>query len=201
MRLASSPIGTGHILTNDGASLMAPIAVTAFVPVAAFIGLYAGSAAFRRFVLAQDIETLTMLQHWRIIGFAFLPLYFYGALPGFFALPAGFGDVAIGLAAPLVVMRLRRDPAYATSAGLVRYHYLGLLDFAVAIATAGLTAGAYASFTPNNVTSAAMDVWPLNLFPSFIVPVFIILHLVVLLKVRELRRHEPKQARSAAVAV
>jgi hypothetical protein len=75
-----------------------------------------------------------------------------------------------------------------TSAGLVRYQYLGLLDFAVAIVTAGLAAGAYPSLTPDGVTSAAMDVWPLNLFPSFIVPIFIILHLTVLLKVRALRR-------------
>jgi hypothetical protein len=33
-----------------------------------------------------------------------------------------------------------------------------------------------------------MDVWPLNIFPSFGVPIFIILHLTVLLKVREMRR-------------
>ncbi len=181
-------IGSEHLLRNTGGSVFAPIALTAFVPVMAFVGFYLISGGFRRFVLAQDIETLTMLQHWRIIGFAFLPLYFYGALPGLFAWPAGLGDVAVGLAAPLVILRLRRDPAYATSAGLVRYHYLGLLDFAVAFATVGLSAGAYPALTSNGVTSAAMDVWPLNIFPSFGVPIFIILHLTVLLKVWELRR-------------
>ena len=181
-------IGGAHLLPNTGANLIAPIAVIVFIPVMAFLGLYLVSGGFRRFVLAQDIETLTMLQHWRIIGFAFLPLYFYGALPGLFAWPAGLGDVAIGLAAPLVILRLRRDPGYATSAGLVRYHYLGLLDFAVAFATVGLSAGAYPALISNGVTSAAMDVWPLNIFPSFGVPIFIILHLTVLLKVREMRR-------------
>ena len=198
--IAAAIIGTSHILLNTEASLIPPIVVTVFVPVAAFIGLYLGSTTFRRFVLAQDIETLTMLQNWRIIGFAFLPLYFYGALPGLFAWPAGLGDVAIGLAAPIVLLRMRRDPAYATSAGLVRYHYLGLLDFVVAAGTAGLAAGAYAELTPDGVTSAAIDVWPLNMFPSFAVPIFVILHVVVLLKVRALRRQEPQQARSAAVA-
>jgi hypothetical protein len=185
---AAAFTGAEHLLPNTGADLFAPIAVTAVIPVMAFIGLYLISTGFRRFVRAQDIETLTMLQHWRVIGFAFLPLYFHGALPGLFAWPAGIGDVALGLAAPLIILRLRRDPAYATSAGLVRYQYLGLLDFAVAIVTAGLAAGAYPSLTPDGVTSAAMDVWPLNLFPSFIVPIFIILHLTVLLKVRALRR-------------
>jgi len=182
-------IGAGHLLTNTGAALVAPIALTVFIPVLAFVAFYLVSGSFRRFVLAQDIETMTMLQHWRVLGFAFLPLYHYGALPGLFAYPAGLGDIAIGLTAPLVIMRMRRDPDYATSTGLVRYQYLGLLDFAVAFATVGLSDGAYPTLISNGVTSSAMDVWPLNIFPSFGVPIFIILHLTVLLKVRELRRH------------
>jgi hypothetical protein len=185
---AAAYIGGSHLLVNTGGSLFAPIAATAFVPVMAFLALYQFSGGFRRFVLAQDIETLTMLQHWRVLGFTFLMLYFYRALPGVFAFPAGLGDVAIGLATPFVILRMRRDPNYATSAGLVRFQYLGLLDFAVAVATAGLAAGSFPGLIPEGVTSAPMDVWPLNLFPSFGVPIFIILHLTVLLKVRELRR-------------
>ena len=184
-------IGDQALLTNANGSLLPPIAITAVVPVAVFLGLYASSSRFRGFVLAQDIETLTMLQLWRVIGFGFLMLYAYGVLPGLFALPAGIGDVAIGLAAPFVVLHLRRDPDYATSSGLVRFQYLGLLDFAVAIITAGLSAGAFASLAPDGITSAPMDVWPLSLFPSFIVPIFIILHLTVLLKLRELRQTQP----------
>ena len=187
-------IGSLELLSNTNNALLAPIAITAVIPVAFFLGLYNASSRFRSFVLAQDIETLTMLQHWRVIGFGFLMLYAYGALPGLFAWPAGLGDVAVGLAAPLVVLQLRRDPTYATSSGLVRFQYLGLLDFAAAIVTAGLSAGAFANLTPDGITSAPMDVWPLNLFPSFIVPIFIILHLTVLLKVRELRRRQGNPA-------
>jgi hypothetical protein len=185
---AAYAIGTGHLMTNDQLNLIAPIAVTAFIPVTLFLSAYALSARFRDFVLSQDMRTLTMMQHWRVLGFTFLTLYAFGALPGLFAWPAGLGDVAIGLAAVVIVARMDRDPDYATSPGFVRFHLLGLLDFAVAIATAGLTAGAFPGLIPNGVTSAPMDVWPLNLFPSFGVPAFIILHLIVLLKVRHLRR-------------
>ena len=181
-------VGVEQLLTNTGASLIPPIAITVAVPIVVFLTVYATSTRFRRFVLAHDIETLTMLQHWRVIGFGFLLLYFYDVLPGLFAWPAGLGDVAIGLAAPFIVARLRRNPDYATSAGLLRFHYLGLLDFAVAVVAAGLAAGAFPALVPSGITSAPMDVWPLNLFPSFGVPIFIILHLSVLLKVRELRR-------------
>lgn len=186
--VAAYVIGTGHFLTNDQNSLFAPIAITAFFPVTLFLSAYALSPRFRDFVLSQDLRTLTMMQHWRVLGFTFLTLYAFGALPGLFAWPAGLGDVAIGLAAVVIVARMDRDPDYVRSPGFVRFHLLGLLDFAIAIATAGLTAGAFPGLIPSGVTSAPMDVWPLNLFPSFGVPAFIILHLVVLLKVRHLRR-------------
>jgi hypothetical protein len=185
---AAYVIGTGHLLTNDQHSPIMPIAITAFIPVLLFVAAYALSARFRRLVLAQDMRTLTNMQHWRVIGFAFLALYAFGALPGLFAWPAGLGDVAVGLAAMVIVARMDRDPNYASAPGFVRFHLLGLLDFAVAIGTAGLSAGAFPGLIPNGVTSAPMDVWPLNLFPSFLVPAFIILHLTVLLKVRHLRR-------------
>ncbi len=185
---AAYVIGAEGFLANEAGAFFAPIALTATLPVAAFLAVYALSSRFRGFILAQDIRTLTMLQHWRVIGFVFLPLAFFAVLPGLFAWPAGLGDVGIGLAAAFVVARLGRDPAWATSAGLVRFHLLGLLDFAVAIATAGLAAGAFPALIADGVTSAPLDLWPLNLFPSFIVPIFIILHLSVLLKIGHLRR-------------
>ncbi len=197
---AAYVIGTGHYLTNDQQSMFAPIAVSVAFPVAAFLIAYLGSSRFRDFILAQDIEILTMLQHWRVLGFGFLTLYFYGVLPGLFAWPAGLGDVLVGLMAPFVVMRLRKDASYITSAAFTRFHYLGLLDFAIAVVTAGLAAGSFPALIPGGVTSAPMDVWPLNLFPSFGVPIFIILHLTVLFKVRELRRAAQLHVTNTVVA-
>jgi hypothetical protein len=181
-------IGGDHLMTNDRQSILAPIALTAILPVAAFLALYGLLRPFRNFVLSQDIRTLTILQSWRVLGFGFLILYSHDVLPGLFAWPAGLGDVAVGLLAPIMVLRLSRDSDFAASGGLIRFHLFGLLDFAVAMATAGLAAGAIPGLITGGLTSAAMDVWPLNLFPSFFVPIFIILHLTVLFKVRHLRR-------------
>ena len=194
--VAAVVIGGGHLLANHSLSPVPPIGLTAVVPVALFLLAYAFSARVRAAVLALDLKVLTRVQLWRIIGFTFLPLYFYGVLPGLFAYPAGLGDVAVGLMAFVVLLRLDRDPDYATSAGYVRFHVLGLLDFAVAMGSAGLASGFIPALVPGGVTSAAMDVWPLNLFPSFIVPAFIILQVSALLKVRHLRRlsRTPDQA-------
>ena len=181
-------IGYWELLATTDTSLIRPIAVTAFIPVALFLSAYALAPRFRAFVLAQDIRTLTMMQHWRVLGFTFLPLYVFGDLPALFAIPAGLGDVAIGIAAIFIIARMDRDPEFVMSAGLVRFHLLGLLDFAVAVTAAGLAAGAYPALIPNGVTAGAMEVWPLNIFPNFAVPAFIIIHLTVLLNVAHQRR-------------
>ena len=82
---AAYVIGAERLLPSEGPALIAPITITAVVPVAVFLAIYAVSSRVRGFVLSQDIRTLTMLQHWRVIGFAFLPLTFFGVLPGLFA--------------------------------------------------------------------------------------------------------------------
>jgi hypothetical protein len=41
------------------------------------------------------------IQLYRVLGLNFLVLYALGRLPAEFALPAGVGDVIVGLAAPL----------------------------------------------------------------------------------------------------
>ncbi len=185
---AAYSIGSNQSLVNTQLSAFPPIAITAIIPVAGFMALYALAPVFRRRVLAIDLQTLTRFQYWRVIGFTFLPLYAFDILPGLFALPAGLGDVAIGLAAPLIIARMNRDPDYVLSSGFIRYNLLGLLDFVSAVVTSGLAAGGFAGLVANNVTTAPMDIWPLNLFPSFIVPFFIIIHFITLMKVRALRQ-------------
>ena len=189
--------GTTGILTAPADEVFRPVVLSAVIPVAIFFTIYALSGRFRGFVLAHDIRSLTILQHWRVIGFGFLLLYAHNILPGLFAWPAGVGDVLVGLSVPLVMARLARDPAFATSRSFVTFHVMGLLDFAIAVATAMLASGAFPELVAGPITSAPMEVWPLNLFPSFGVPIFIILHAVVLLKVRALRQAAQTQAGAA----
>src|SRR5271156_6129240 len=77
------------------------VGLAAFIPVVVFLLWFATSQGFREFALSLNPRTLTFVQSWRIVGFTFLVLYASGILPGFFALPAGWGDIAIGATAPL----------------------------------------------------------------------------------------------------
>jgi hypothetical protein len=193
-------VGSTGLITVDASQPFRPIAFTVIVPVALFFTAYGLSSRLRNFVLAQDLRTLTMLQHWRVLGFAFLFLYAHDILPAAFAWPAGFGDILIGFTAPFVVARLARDPAFATSRRFVAYHALGLLDFAVAVTAATLASGAFPAIAAGSLTSAPMEVWPLNLFPSFFVPLFMIAHVIVFLKVRALRREAGEHVGAALQA-
>ncbi|NKB49655.1 MAG: hypothetical protein GKS02_09900 [Alphaproteobacteria bacterium] len=193
--------GISGLVSADPSQVFRPVGIAVIVPVALFFTAYRYSSRLRNFVLAQDLRTLTMLHHWRVLGFTFLILYAHDIFPAAFAWPAGFGDILVGFTAPFVVSRLARDPAFATSWRFIAYHALGLFDFVVAVMAATLTSGAFPGLFASPLTSGAMEVWPLNLFPSFFVPLFIITHIIVFLKVRELRREARAGADTALQAV
>ena len=189
-------LGVTESVTTAPGQAFGPVMLTAAVPVLVFLLAYGTLSRFRSFVLAQDIAQLTSLQHWRVVGFGFLLLYAHDALPALFAFPAGVGDVLVGLAAPLIVTRLARDPRFQHSRRFVTYHVLGLLDFVVAVGASALASGAFPAIWAGPLTSAPMEVWPLILFPAFIVPIFIMLHLSVFLKLRALRREADSRVTS-----
>jgi len=147
--------------------------------------------------LSLDPALLTALQGWRVLGGAFLFVYAFGHLPGLFAWPAGLGDVAVGIGAPFAAIALARGKLSITSNRFLAVHITGLLDFVVAVGT-GIFARNQIPGLVEGVTSSAMGELPLVLIPAFGVPVFIILHLIVLVQVWERRR--VSSASLAAVA-
>jgi hypothetical protein len=154
----------------------------AFVaPIAVGVTAYRTSVRFREWVLGIEPRVFVSLQSWRFAGFSFISLYVYGILPGFFAWPAGLGDMAIGMTAPWMLGRLTQSPAFASSRTFVRWNLLGLLDLFVAISL-GAIGGFFLSDRP--VTTAPMATLPLVLIPAFLVPGFILMHFAALVQAR-----------------
>ncbi|MEE9257764.1 MAG: hypothetical protein V3V56_11425 [bacterium] len=161
-----------------------PVALLAAValPIAAFVGAYRTSVPFREFVLALDPRKLALIHTTRVIGAVFLVLYLQGLLPGRFALPAGWGDVAAAAAAPLAVRALASGTAWGRRA-FAAWNLFGLADFAVAVfmgAVVPILMGAPAS----GADAGIMRLFPLVLIPGFAVPFLIILHLISLAQLR-----------------
>ncbi len=133
-----------------------PLGLAAVIPVAVFAFGYLTSVRFREFVLSLDLRILTVAHTWRVGGIVFLILHQQGALPGVFALPAGWGDIAIGI-----------------------------LDLVMAVSLGVLASATPVGVLAGDVTTRFMGRFPLSLIPTFFVPLLLIFHLISLLRVRK----------------
>jgi hypothetical protein len=156
-------------------------------PLGLFLLGYRNIPQLREFILSADLRLIVGIQAWRWAGFGFLTLYFYGVLPGAFAWPAGLGDMAIGVTAPLVLARLLRRPDFAASKSFVAWNLSGILDLTVAVSIGALVPLLAPNFY-GAVTTAPMTRLPLVLVPTYLVPTFLMLHLTALFQVRRLGR-------------
>ena len=123
----------------------------------------------------------------RVVGVLFLIVMAQGHLPAAFALPAGLGDIAIGVAAPFVALRLARGTGRAAA---VRFNMLGIIDLIVAGIMGFLLVGVV-EVTPS---TAPLFVLPLALIPTTAVPLAIALHIVSLRRLGTAAKSEEDQA-------
>jgi hypothetical protein len=107
----------------------------------------------------------------RVAGVAFLLYLALGHLPALFALPAGLGDIATGIAAPLVAHRLAHGTGRRAA---LWFNAFGMTDLVVGLALGALTGFQLLNVTPS---SAAITELPLALIPTATVPVFFVLHI------------------------
>lgn len=146
-------------------------------PIVIFLAWLRLSPGFRSYVLSLDAGEVTMIHSWRFIGFTFIALYTYGILPGIFALPAGWGDIAMGATAPFAAKSLAPP---SRRVGFIVWQLFGVLDLVLA-----LTFAVTSRFiTPSAPSIAPMSLLPLSLVPTFGVPFLLILHIISIMQAR-----------------
>src|SRR5438128_1458034 len=111
----------------------------------------------------------------RVLGANFLALWAYGAIPGVFALPAGIGDVLVGLLALPAAFYLVSGAARGRAVA-VAWNFVGIADLVTAV-TLGVVSSPgplqqLALDHPNLSTSS----YPTVMTPAFAVPLSLILH-------------------------
>ncbi len=106
------------------------LVIPIFAGIAIPLAIYFRSNAFQQYIRSIPLKHLTLFHLWRIpAGVSFL---FYGSqgwLPETFARNAGWGDLAVGVLVPLVLMVPGGRGKYAA------FHIFGILDFIVALGT------------------------------------------------------------------
>src|SRR6185437_3618993 len=174
-----------HLFDNAYQQIGASVALAAGVPVLAFFAWLAASQNFRKFALSVNPRVLTSWQTVRLLGVVFVILEGMQLLPARFALSAGYGDIFIGATAWFAATRLAKP---ANRALFILWQTLGIFDLVSAVAL-GITAQFVHSPGPSMYL---MTVLPLSLIPTFLVPLFLMFHVISIAQASKWREASPR---------
>ena len=155
--------------------LLIPLAVAA-------IALWR-SESIARLVSAIPLHWLVAAQVYRVAGGIFLVLWADGRLPWQFALPAGIGDVATGGVA-VVVAALLAQNAIGAHRETYAWCLFGIADLVVAITMGAMTSPGPAHLLAFDAPNLLISSYPLVMVPTFAVPLALMLHGLVLWRLR-----------------
>ncbi|MDQ4058596.1 MAG: hypothetical protein M3124_05680 [Actinomycetota bacterium] len=185
-RRASRPAWTTGLVLSGWLALTAAVAGTGLYSTDPWLGigvvvpLVLGLLALRLPAVtaalsdSRAVAALAAVQVVRVVGVVFLALLALDRLPPGFALPAGIGDVLVGLLAPFVAYALWRRPSRR---GLgITFNSLGLLDLVLAIPLGLLHAPGRFQLIVTEPTTEIIGLFPMALIPTFVVPLAIVLH-------------------------
>jgi len=145
-----------------------PIAVIS--EVTALVVALATVRPFRKWAFRVDVRWLIAFHFTRFIGIYFLVLYAQHELPYAFAVWGGLGDIAVAVLALIVICFVR------FRLGFILWNFAGLVDI-VAVA---VTAARSEIAAPGSMHQ--LNKLPLILLPTFVVPVVIVTHGVMLIR-------------------
>jgi hypothetical protein len=151
-------------------------------PTVAAIGLWR-SESTARLIAAVPLHWLVAAQIYRLAGGIVLVLWADGRMPWQFALPAGIGDVATASAAVAVAALLVRNGSGAYRATYA-WCLFGIADIAVATVTGAMTSPAAAHLLAIEPPNDLIASYPLVMHPFYGVPLALMLHGLVLWRLR-----------------
>jgi hypothetical protein len=160
------------------------IAFGVAIPIAAGVALLRVPEA-RRAIERIPLQWLIGVQFYRVLGGAvFLIGYAQDELPGEFALPAGIGDVIIGVTAVGVAYLVAAYGVERMRNVVLGWCALGIADLVVAIGTGFLSSPSILQQLALDEPNSAITRYPFVLIPTFLVPISIVLHVYVIARVR-----------------
>jgi hypothetical protein len=174
------------------------IALAMGIPIVIGAALIRWSGRVREIIDVVPQNWLVGFQLYRVVGAIFLVLYAAGLLPGIFAIPAGYGDVFVGLTAPLVAIGYARYHSQSDQF-VALWNWFGIADLVIAVATGFLSAPSRLQMFSLDAPNLLIGSFPLVMIPIYAVPLSIVLHLASLTKLRQgknARMHEFKNSRS-----
>jgi hypothetical protein len=137
---------------------------------AGLLGIWMFSNSVRAYLRRVNLRLLIALHGTRLCGFYFLYLSQRGELPARFAIPAGWGEIAIGVGALALAAASRRG---LPKPAVLAWNTMGLVELLFASAGAARMMHAGGDW---------MEPWtrlPLSFLPTLLVPLMVLTHGVV----------------------
>jgi len=159
------------------------IAFAVTIPIILGTRMISRSTAMQEILRAVPQSWLIGLQAYRGLGSIFLVLFGLNLLPGVFALPAGFGDTLVGVAA-IPVAAYYASRRQGRDGLVVAWNVLGIADLVIALTAGFLSAPGPLQQLSLSQPNYLVGEYPLVLIPVFAVPLSIVLHAASLSKVR-----------------
>ncbi|MDQ4012032.1 MAG: hypothetical protein M3228_15375 [Actinomycetota bacterium] len=182
-------IGILFVLGPRGAFAATPdtsnpaIAFGIGIPIILGLCCFAASGRVRTLVTAIPLHWLIAVQLYRVLGVSFLVAYLWQIMPAEFAVHAGIGDTLVGLTAPLaayaVMKKVRSARVLARS-----WNVLGIAELVLAVTLGFLTSPTALQQLALSMPNSLITRYPFVLFPTFVVPVSILLHAAALWRLR-----------------
>jgi hypothetical protein len=173
--------GTTGLVSRPG---QPPLMLLAFIviPIALGVAAYSLSPSLRAWTDRFSLTWLVGLHIWRFVGFGFVAAWMLGRLPGGFAIPEGLGDAAAAAGAVALLPSLRRGTVPRT--WLLVWNTFGLIDLMSALIVGVLYSNTNLGVLGRGgVSTELMVTFPVSLIPTFLVPLFILLHLLTFARV------------------
>jgi hypothetical protein len=184
--LASLILSLEGFFQTGPAGLPLPLGLSVSIPIVVLATLYALSGTLRAFADSVDLRAIVAFNILRVVGLDFVICYAQGRLPAGFAFPAGFGDILTGLLAIPLLLAMSGVQPSSVRKWFVAWNLLGLTDLIVAVASGILHSGSKLGIlTGDGPTTLLMSQYPRALIPTFLVPIYILLHLLALVRRRE----------------
>ena len=159
--------------------LLAPNIILLFLAIFIFLQKVYKSPGFQKIADNLPLPWAIGVQTYRIVGVGFLILYNLGLLPAAFAFPSGYGDILVGLLAPLVTFFYLRKTSFSRKLA-VFWNYLGIADLVMALSLGSLAFPIPYQTLPTTVSTEIFALFPMILIPGFAVPLAFFLHLLSL---------------------
>ncbi|MGH2720414.1 MAG: hypothetical protein ACRDJO_02265 [Actinomycetota bacterium] len=206
LAVAVALAGAGVFRARETTAL--PMAVGVGLPLVAGVSFVLLAPAGRRLARALHPAWAIALQTPRVLGFVFLALMAQDRLPAVFALRAGWGDVAVGAAAPLVALAYLSGRSWAPWLG-IGFNVAGLADLAVAVGTGIMAAPGPLRQLLTTPSTEIMTLLPMIVIPIFLVPLLASVHVFSIRQLLEEARRpqavgarpgHPRSSRPASAA-